>query len=63
MTSETLHKWQRIMLFVLIITLPLTTIPKAVQIPGLGSSLSDYFFVAGLLLIVYEFIKYTHCAS
>ena len=58
MTSETLHKWQRIMLFVLIITLPLTTIPKAVQIPGLGSSLSDYFFVVGFLLIMYEFVKY-----
>lgn len=58
MTIETLHKWQRIMLFGLIITLPLTTIPKAVQIPGMGASLSDYFFVAGLLLIVYEFIKY-----
>ena len=58
MTIETLHKWQRIMLFGLIITLPLTTIPKAFQIPGLGSSLSDYFFVVGLLLIVYEFIRY-----
>ena len=58
MTIETLHKWQRIMLFGLIITLPLTTIPKAVQIPGLGSSLSDYFFVFGFLLIIYEFVKY-----
>ena len=58
MTIETLHKWQRIMLFGLIITLPLTTIPKVAQIPGLGSSLSDYFFVAGLVFIVYEFIKY-----
>ena len=58
MTIEILHKWQRIMLFGLIITLPLTSIPKAFQIPGLGLSLSDYFFVVGLLLIIYEFVRY-----
>lgn len=57
MTIEILRKWQRIMLFGLIITLPLTTIPKAFQIPGLGPSLSDYFFILGLCLIIYEFIK------
>ena len=58
MTVETLHKWQRIMLMGLIITLPLTTIPQKIAIPGLGSSLSDYFFIFGLGLIIYEFIKY-----
>lgn len=58
MIIETLHKWQRFMLLGLIITLPLTTIPKAFQIPGLGSSLSDYFFIIGFCLIMYEFIKY-----
>lgn len=58
MTIEILHKWQRFMLFGLIITLPLTTIPKAFQIPGLGPSLSDYFFIIGFCLIIYEFIKH-----
>lgn len=58
MTIETLYKWQRFMLFGLIITLPLTTIPKAFQIPGLGPSLSDYFFIIGFCLIIYEFIKH-----
>lgn len=57
MTIETLHKWQRIMLFGLIITLPLTSIPKAFRILGV-SSLSDYFFIIGLFLLIYEFIRY-----
>lgn len=58
MTIEILHKWQRFMLLGLIVTLPLTTIPKVFQIPGLGPSLSDYFFIIGSCLIIYEFIKY-----
>ena len=58
MTIEILHKWQRFMLLGLIVTLPLTTIPKVFQIPGLGPSLSDYFFIIGFCLIIYEFIKY-----
>lgn len=58
MTIEILHKWQRFMLLGLIVTLPLTTIPKVFQIPGLGPSFSDYFFIIGFCLIIYEFVKY-----
>lgn len=58
MSVELLHKLQRYLLFALIVSLPLNSIPKRFSIPGLGSNLSEYFFILGLGLLIYEYFKY-----
>lgn len=58
MSKETLNKFQRLALFCIIIFLPLNGIPKRFSVPGLGSDLSAYFIVAGMLLLIYEYFKY-----
>lgn len=58
MSLSSLHKWQRVMLFGLILALPLGTLPKAFSIPGLGQSLYNYFLTIGLMLVAYEYVKY-----
>ena len=49
---------QKIMLFMIIICLPLNNIPKTVALPGLGGNLSNYFVLAAILLLLYEYFKF-----
>lgn len=58
MSFESLRKLQKIMLFMIIICLPLNNIPKTVALPGLGGNLSNYFVLAAILLLLYEYFKF-----
>ena len=58
MSLENIHRLERVLLFLMIISLPLDCLPKKFSIPGLGQSLTGYFFLIALALIFYEFIKY-----
>lgn len=58
MSFELLKKLQKIMLFMIIICLPLNNLPKAFTLPGLGGTLSNYFVLAAILLLLYEYFKF-----
>lgn len=58
MSFKLLKKLQKIMLFMIIICLPLNNLPKAFTLPGLGGTLSNYFVLAAILLILYEYFKF-----
>jgi len=59
MEHKTLRKIEKIVLFLLIITLPLNAIPKDyVLIPQLGDSLPNYFLMVGMALLFYEWYLY-----
>ena len=58
MSFETLQKLQKLALFCLILFLPLNSIPKRFAIPGIGGDLSNYFFILGMVLLVYEYFKF-----
>lgn len=58
MSFELLKKLQKIMLFMIIICLPLNNLPKAFALPGVGGKLSNYFVLAAILLLVYEYFKF-----
>ena len=58
MSLEKIHRLERVLLFLMIIALPLNCLPNKYSIPGLGQSLTGYFFLLALALLIYEFIKY-----
>lgn len=58
MSFEVLQKLQKLALFCLILFLPLNSIPKRFAIPGIGGDLSNYFFILGMVLLVYEYFKF-----
>lgn len=58
MNIERLHCFQRLALFFLILFLPLNSIPKRFAIPGIGGDLSNYFFILGMGLLIYEYFKF-----
>ena len=58
MSIETLRRLQKISLFCLILFLPLNSIPKRFAIPGIGGDLSNYFFILGIVLLVYEYFRF-----
>lgn len=57
MNSITLQKYQRIFLFLLIVTLPLMTIPDRFSISFLGRNLSNYFLYIGIIFFLLEYWK------
>lgn len=57
-TKTNLENWQYIMLTLLIITLPIISLPKAYQIIGIGGKLYIYPLIAGLILFIIEKIKF-----
>lgn len=58
MSINVLHKLQKVMLFLMIIFLPFSSIPKRFSIPGLGQNLSTYCLLVGIVLLIYEYIKH-----
>ena len=58
MSIELICKLQKLTLTCLIISLPLNSIPKRFAIPGIGGDLSNYFFIIGMLLLIYEYFKF-----
>ena len=58
MSLDLLRKLQKLALFLLIVFLPLSSIPKKFALPGFGGNLSNYFLFIGVLLVLYEWFKY-----
>lgn len=58
MGFELLKKLQKIMLFMIIICVPLNNLPKAFTLPGLGGTLSNYFVLVAILMLLYEYLKF-----
>ena len=52
-----IHKLERAVLFLMIIALPINCMPKRFSVFLFGQNLTDYFFLIGFALIIYEFIK------
>lgn len=60
MSIELLHRIEKWILFLLIICLPITGLPLRYAVSGLGKTLSNYFLILGILVIVYEYIKFKY---
>ena len=58
MELERIHRLERFLLFLMIIALPINCLPKKISISTFGQSLTGYFFLIALALLIYEFIKY-----
>lgn len=58
MAQAQLHKVEKMMLFLTILFLPLNGLPKAISLPIIGGNASHWFFLLGLLVLIFEFIKY-----
>ena len=58
MSIELIRKLQKLTLTFLIISLPLNSITKRFAIPGIGGDLSNYFFIIGMLWLIYEYFKF-----
>lgn len=57
-TKKGLENLQYLLLFFVIITLPIISMPKAHQVMGIGGKLYLYPIIAGLLLFAFEVIKF-----
>lgn len=58
MSIDLLHRLERICLFLIIIFLPITGLPQRFALPIVGKTMSMYFLIASVLLLIYEFFKY-----
>ena len=58
MTKSILKKLQYLMLFLMIVTIPVISMPKAYQILGFGSKLYLYPLLMGVILFLFEVIKF-----
>ena len=58
MSKETLIKLEKLVIFFIILFLPITSLPQRFAIPAMGTTLSSYFLVLGLFLLLYEHIKF-----
>lgn len=57
-TKKGLENLQYLLLFFVIITLPIISMPKAHQVMGIGGKLYLYPIIAGLLVFAFEVIKF-----
>ena len=58
MSLEKIHRLERLLLLLMIIALPINCLPKRFSVSTFGQSLTGYFFLLALFLLIYEFIKY-----
>lgn len=58
MNLSTIRKFETVILYLMIISLPINCLPKEVSIPFLGQNLAHYVFILAVLLLVYEYISF-----
>ncbi|WP_299412321.1 O-antigen ligase family protein [uncultured Dialister sp.] len=57
-TEEKLINFERILIFLSILFLPLFRIPQKYSLPILGGNVSKWFYYLSVIVIIYEFIKF-----
>lgn len=58
MNINTVRKLEKIILYLMIISLPINCLPKEFSIPLIGQNLTHYMLLIGITLLVYEYRKY-----
>ena len=56
--APNIRNWERVVFLLFIFTLPLEHVAKRFTIPGCGNSISQYFMFVGIILYLYEYLKY-----